>query len=114
MLAENNLDYCAVKIALIAIHGTFANNATWIESESPIMRKVVSSVGECGSACDVLPFRWSGANRISAREEAANDLCEMVRKLTDEAQYDRIYVIAHSHGGNVIAHAAMNFEEFTR
>lgn len=81
------------------IHGTFANDATWVDANSEVSQRVKVAL-----AGDVLvePFRWSGQNNFAARERAASDL---VRLIESDAPDTRYILIAHSHGGSVVHYA---------
>jgi len=52
-----------------------------------------------------VPFRWSGQNSHTARAAAASELGELLKKLTQQYPNANIYLIAHSHGGNVALYA---------
>ncbi len=88
--------------ALVLVHGTFAARATWVESDSPLVQAIARRLGK--PAC-VLSFRWSGRNSHVARLKAADSLKGALRQLSQAHRGVRIYVIAHSHGGNVALYA---------
>lgn len=48
-------------------------------------------------------FVWSGQNNHEARRRAGDRLCEKLKEIAKPG--DRIYVLAHSHGGNVALYA---------
>src|SRR6266446_6680756 len=50
-------------------------------------------------------FHWSGNNSEVARRNAAVELRAYLRALEMEPRLDRYHLLAHSHGGNVVAHA---------
>jgi hypothetical protein len=78
----------------------------WFEDNSPFMKELLSRL----RSPEVPTFRierlfWSGANSIIERDQAAQDLAELLvcqRKLCRNAKQ---IVIAHSHGGNVALRA---------
>jgi RHS repeat-associated protein len=52
------------------------------------------------------PLDWPGGNIASARASAAADLAVMVNSVPRD---EKIYIFAHSHGGNVVAEASRFF-----
>lgn len=84
----------------ILIHGTFAANAKWIDPQSGL-----SGVLRSNAQAETLPFRWSGANNPRARRVAGLELNKEIVRLRDQDPDRPIFLIAHSHGGNVIRHA---------
>jgi predicted alpha/beta hydrolase len=53
----------------------------------------------------ILPFDWSGRNSHFARIAAGKQLGEFIRSLKADRPDRPCYVIAHSHGGNVVQYA---------
>lgn len=52
------------------------------------------------------PFDWSGANSHRKRRKAGSELGEKIRKLAEDPnKTGRLYLVAHSHGGNVALYA---------
>jgi hypothetical protein len=85
----------------ILVHGTFASDATWIDSDSAIavlLREALPGV-------HIIPFRWSGANTHSARLVASIALEDKIAETTTQYPGASIHLIGHSHGGNVILYA---------
>ncbi len=82
------------------LHGTFARHAGWIQADSELA-KALSSLRNTA----VVPFCWSGANahadRLSAGDRLRSHLAGLRRRHRDA----RLFVIAHSHGGNVAMYA---------
>jgi pimeloyl-ACP methyl ester carboxylesterase len=58
----------------------------------------------------LLSFSWTGRNSHFARAEAALSLAETLRRLDREYQGTPIFLVAHSHGGNVALYALQNPE----
>ena len=96
------------KSIVITVHGTndstegVAPDFKWWQPESAFVRAVSARLAQAGHSVEVIVHRWSGANSALAREKAAERLSKLIRK----HRGNRIHVVAHSHGGNVAAHAA--------
>jgi hypothetical protein len=83
------------RVALL-IHGTWAANATWWRPNTGSLWLHVQKYWK-HLYHGPNPFAWSGANRHSARLQAAQQLVAWVQ--ADGAS--SVDVVAHSHGGNV-------------
>ncbi len=82
--------------AIILVHGTWANDATWINDTSTISLTLKAQI----AGATVIPFRWSGRNSPKARSQAGNELGELGASLYAQG-FETIWLIGHSHGGNV-------------
>src|SRR5262249_19624504 len=81
------------------VHGTFARGAEWIKQDSTLTRFLRKNIRN--GPVHIQPFLWSGANKISARINAADELrCVLVDQVKTHPN-DRHFVIGHSHGGNL-------------
>jgi hypothetical protein len=98
------------RIAVITVHGT-GDTATsddgpkWFQRTSVFTEQVKARLAVKGFAADILPLHWSGANSARAREKAADQLSDRIKRLSRDYQ-GQVHVIAHSHGGNVASDAA--------
>ena len=89
---------------IITVHGTWAggkdlDKPKWWEANSEFsdwLREELSDV-----ECVFEEFIWSGANSDRDRTDAACRLAARLRKL-DRSEYEKVHIIAHSHGGNVV------------
>lgn len=100
------------RVALVTVHGTFARNAAWVRSDSVPLQRVAADLSNRGDSCDVLPFRWSGANTFSARRRAGEALAAFVESVRSESTtYDEFFLVAHSHGGSVVAYAVRDYPQ---
>lgn len=89
------------KVALL-IHGTFARNAAWTHDGSTFCQGILG-------ACPDLEFhriRWSGRNTQGARQAGVAKVREAVRQASATYSDSGIFLIAHSHGGNIALLAA--------
>jgi hypothetical protein len=89
----------------VTIHGTFDchdldSGELWWQTGSPFNRRLTDELSKRGMECLIQPFHWSGENSDAARITAADDLWKLLRSL--KARKERIIVLAHSHGGNVL------------
>jgi hypothetical protein len=67
----------------------------------PILERLGCRIGEHS----IRAFIWSGANSHTARVRAGRDLAEFANKLCLTEGIQRIWCVAHSHGGNVVLYA---------
>lgn len=82
------------------IHGTWARRARWVHEGSPLR---VALERDIPAKVSFELLSWSGNNSESARDEAAEKLVASAER-TEDQQYLRV-AVAHSHGGNIAAHA---------
>jgi pimeloyl-ACP methyl ester carboxylesterase len=93
---------------VILVHGTWGRKSTWAIPEQSALVSAVTKALPIPLQFRRLP--WSGDNRVSARREAASNLCEMIQSELNET--DRlIFIFAHSHGGNVAVGAAASLPD---
>jgi hypothetical protein len=96
------------KSIVITVHGTndhaegAAPDFKWWQPESAFVRAVSARLAQTGQNVEVIAHKWTGANSALARERAAERLAKLIRKHRGK----RVHIVAHSHGGNVAAHAA--------
>jgi hypothetical protein len=97
---------------VILIHGTWPrkqrapggqHRAAWCEEASLCRSAVRAAFGE---SVDIRVFEWLGANSPDARLAAADRFNEWLEELHRREPAARLYVIAHSHAGNVVLYAA--------
>lgn len=89
---------------VIIVPGTWGNTAFWgniIDGKATFASELRRAIG---GETDIYPFLWASSIYHSAREEAAVNLANDLR--TKAGAYDRIVIVAHSHGGNVALRAA--------
>ena len=97
-------------IVVTLIHGTWAQNAPWTQSGSPLREALRSKLGETTFRA----FQWSGENSFAARSAAAEGLKDFLFEGIEQSPEDKQAIIAHSHGGNVALEALNNFEAAER
>jgi alpha-beta hydrolase superfamily lysophospholipase len=93
------------RAVLVTVHGTFARGAPWAKVGSMLARTVMQWFAERGGTATVMPFQWSGRNSIAARRAAGASLAECLDRIRHDDPQAALYVIAHSHGGSVVAYA---------
>ena len=94
------------RILVTLVHGTFAAGAPWTRQDSALCAALRRQI----PGASIEAFTWSGRNSNGARMQAARELAEWTDARFAKAQREesgpiRHYVIAHSHGGNVVLHA---------
>ena len=90
----------------IIIHGTWGADAAWYVPKGDFFDALEQTV--CKKNSSVYSFRWSGGAGHEARVTAAHSLVKLIRTYHPSVA---IYIIAHSHGGNVAALASHMLEE---
>jgi hypothetical protein len=83
------------------IHGTWAREAPWTQEGSLLVRALRAADPEA----TIERLKWSGGNSHAARLEAAARLVHRIRGCHRRHPAAKHYVIAHSHGGNVVRYA---------
>lgn len=78
------------------IHGTWAEDENWWRWPSDFPRYIDSVSGDFYKGDS--PFKWSGSNTPEGREQGAKKLIRWLKSHPAE----RVTLIAHSHGGNVV------------
>jgi hypothetical protein len=94
-----------LRYRLILVHGTWARGAKWIEPGSETVKGVVAQLH---APAATVAMRWSGRNTFSARRQASEMLGKEIQEQASRHPNDKIFVIAHSHGGNVAMQAIQN------
>lgn len=90
----------------ILIHGTWGADSTWYVPKGDFFDALEETVCKKNSA--VVSFRWSGGVGHEARVKAAQNLVKLIRTYHPSVA---IYVVAHSHGGNVATLASHMLQE---
>lgn len=87
-------------VAIFLVHGTFDGVHDW----DKIVAGKVTFASELRSAfeaesCEIIPSLWSGTLNHNDRMQAASALARQI----DSPEYasHRIFIVAHSHGGNI-------------
>ena len=99
-------------VLLIAIHGTFAKDSTEFQKESdPTFQSFKNFATQLAidrkAPVLLVSFGWSGLNEEIRRKGAGSQLARMLndKRFSAPERVREVFVIAHSHGGNV-AHFA--------
>lgn len=118
------------ELTLFSVHGTWGrakarkwfglmdnrHAVPWYDPHSPLFSKVTSELEAKGWQVVVTPHEWSGANSLSDRLTAGDDLAKKIKAGDDLAEKVKgvtgpVAIIAHSHGGNVALQAASHLPE---
>jgi hypothetical protein len=99
-----------MEITIITVHGTFADRPSdygdaWWQKDSAFVQALLSRLGQ---DIKIVPFHWSGRNQEQDRRSAGDALFELLLTEMEDNQTP-IFLIAHSHGGNVVSYALDNF-----
>jgi hypothetical protein len=103
---------------VILLHGTWArwfprlpgpisdaNEKRWFEAGSFFARKLRTGMNEYDIRPSFVDFRWSGRNTVHARQSAAKRFADNLIRLAEKGAGAEIWIIAHSHAGNVALRA---------
>lgn len=88
--------YSLAHVIIILIHGTWGTSTDWYQPGGHFHDMLQVQAERQGAK--VVPFCWSGENSPKVRERAAQALTQLI---TSYPQNQRIYIVAHSHGGTV-------------
>lgn len=97
---------------VILVHGTWGRKSAWA---FPDTSHLVANLRAHLTTPEIeyTRYEWSGANRTSARIEAAAGLMAVIK--SELAQRERvIFIIAHSHGGNIALRAIAELSDDER
>jgi len=94
-----------MQVVLLTVHGTWAAAADWAKPDSALSTQIRGWFAKRGVSATVVPFEWSGRNSLSARQAGGAALAERIDQICRDERPAALYVIAHSHGGSVFAHA---------
>ena len=95
---------------MVLIHGTFAPGAIWTHRDSPLIQKLQGHFA--GIRVMFQPFDWPGLfggrfnNSHFYRYAASRALLGLLDRLHGTFPRARVFLVAHSHGGNVALYAA--------
>jgi hypothetical protein len=84
------------------VHGTFARGASWTQDGS-VLRSVLTQQLDLPTYFGV--FEWTGNNDHGTRLEAARELRSFMRRSLQDNPSDLHFIVAHSHGGNIVLHS---------
>jgi len=76
------------------------NQGNWFHSNNDMAQNIYEKFE--GQA-EIRSFIWSGKNSIKSRSNAAIKLSEMIQEDQKQKKADQIFLVAHSHGGTVVA-----------
>lgn len=96
----------AVSYVVTLIHGTFARGAPWTQEDSTLRKELMRYLG----SVTFRSFEWTGANNHNARIAAGALLGKHILSIKTEFPEARHFLIAHSHGGNVIFYSLRDLE----
>jgi hypothetical protein len=92
---------------VVLVHGTFARDAPWTRAESDFLIALAAQLNE---EVRVVQHLWSGRNSFADRVSAAAELRQAILGESRTFPERDLFVIAHSHGGNVALSAAARID----
>lgn len=93
------------EIVVILVHGTWAKSAAWTRPGSALRTTFERRLRDYGKVTFRV-FIWSGSNTHSARVQAGRHLQDEIRVVGEALPNCKLFVVGHSHGGNVALYAA--------
>ncbi len=101
-LIFSSLAWSGLDAVVIIIHGSFATTRSWWNANGSFFKEIERQATCLGEA--VVPFGWSGYPTAEHISIAGNALAKLVLSYP---RNERITIIAHSHGGNVVNKASI-------
>lgn len=100
------------KYVVVLVHGTFAPEAAWTQPGSRLRKMLSEQLGE--NLVHIEVFNWPGLfkkfnNSHFARLKAGMRLSKRLKQLQKEYTNAKIFIIGHSHGGNVALYALRDY-----
>jgi hypothetical protein len=94
--------WTSVNDVVVLVHGTFACKAPWTMKDSEFCRAMRREFGPNPILCR---FQWSGKNTHEERRAAGDQLAADLEEIVSANPQVKIFLITHSHGGNVVRYA---------
>ena len=92
-------------ISTIFVHGTWSDPSTF---KSDFKKAVAQTLKDDNQK----NFSWSGNNDVESRKGAGKELAQMIKKeIKNLEDGEKITIIAHSHGGNVVKYASQELSK---
>jgi hypothetical protein len=92
----------------ILIHGTFASGAEWTMEKSPMASALSAALGP---GLEIKRVSWDGRNSFASRAIASRALTTELDEIVRSRSFRYIYLIAHSHGGNIALDAVSQMDD---
>ncbi len=89
------VQFLSATCACIIIHGTWASNESWYQSQGNFFKAVQRCVQETKIVDEVVSFCWSGKLSYYFQLQAAQELQKLIEL------YDFVILVCHSHGATV-------------
>jgi pimeloyl-ACP methyl ester carboxylesterase len=95
----------------LLVHGTFAREADWTKSNSPLQLSLQRAVCAKGETALFTPVAWSGRNRMLDRLAAADEIAAKITTIKSQLSNEKIFLIGHSHGGSAVSYFLKKYEQ---
>lgn len=92
---------CQAKSVFILVHGTWGADCSWYMPKGDFFEALEEVVSKKNST--VVSYRWNGGASHDSRLKGADGLAKLVKSYGLDTT---VYVVAHSHGGSVVALAS--------
>ena len=91
------------KYHFMLVHGTWARKSEWTKAGTKFRAQLSNALD---GDCEFTRLEWRGGNRQRDRLAATSDFTKHLESDIDLSVNTSLFVIAHSHGGNIAATAA--------
>ncbi|RDU66061.1 hypothetical protein CQA62_06820, partial [Helicobacter cholecystus] len=89
----------------IFVHGTWSNPSTFTRDFKKAVAQTLNDDNQKN-------FSWNGDNDVEERKKAGAELAEMIRdEIKNLKEGEKVTLIAHSHGGNVVKYASQQLSK---
>lgn len=99
------------EVLVTLVHGTWGRRSPWHQPGSEFRRRLAGELRKRGFRARFRQFLWTGRNSVIERQRAARalrkDLCSPGGGSPEAPEF----IIAHSHGGNVVVRALLRDHE---
>lgn len=92
------------RVLVVTVPGTYGNQGFWPNVIPDKATFASELLGALGPGSEIYPFLWASSVYHDKRVEAARNLAELIDRRAKD--FDRVYLVGHSHGGNVALLAA--------
>lgn len=93
------------------IHGTWAPGAAWTQPSAQLSTAISARLKGLGVAPISHRIEWSGENTVTARLSAIAELHGRLKQVFERNPNRYVFLIAHSHGGNIAIKAIEPFSQ---
>ncbi|MGX1412793.1 hypothetical protein [Bradyrhizobium elkanii] len=91
------------EVIVTLVHGTFSGGGRWFEADSEFQKSLCNAIKN--RRLIIATVTWRGWNTLLSRRQGTLALIRHVRSVRRDYPNAKHFIIAHSHGGNVVVDA---------